>query len=133
MIKIEPFQLNGLVDYKTEYLSGFLAERYSIPLKEGWNDAKVVIDDGITSGIRRQVHGDVVNIVSVSTDYDDITYKHILLPIWISSFQFNNKVYRFLVNGQTGKVSGKSPVSAVKVSIAVVVVIAIIDCDSIFL
>ena len=42
-----------------------------------------------------------------------------------SSFQFNNKVYRFLVNGQTGKVSGKSPVSAVKVSIAVGLVIAI--------
>ena len=68
--KIEPFHLNGLVDYKTQYLSGFLAEKYSIPLKEGWNDAKVVIDDGITNGIHGQVHGDVVNIVSVSTDYD---------------------------------------------------------------
>ena len=123
--KVEPFHLNGLVDYKTDYLSGFLAEKYSIPLKEGWNDAKVVIDDGITSGIHGRVHGDVVNIVSVSTDYDSITYKHILLPLWISSFQFNNKVYRFLVNGQTGKVSGKSPVSAVKVSIAVGMVIAI--------
>ena len=67
--KIEPFHLNGLVDYKTQYLSGFLAERYSIPLKEGWNDAKGIIDQGITSGIHGQVHGDVVNIVSVSTDY----------------------------------------------------------------
>ena len=42
--KIEPFHLNGLVDYKTQYLSGFLAEKYSIPLKEGWNDAKGIID-----------------------------------------------------------------------------------------
>ncbi len=125
--KVEPFQLDGLVDYKMEYLSGFLAEKYSIPLNDGWKDAKIAIDDGITTGIHGQVYGDVVNIVSVSTDYDDITYKHILLPLWISSFQFNNKVYRFLVNGQTGKVSGKSPVSAVKVSIAVGVVIAIIS------
>jgi len=124
--KIEPFQLNGLLDYKTEYLSGFLAERYSIPLKEGWNDAKNSIDAGITNGIHGQVYGDVVNIVSVSTTYDNITYKHILVPIWISSFQFNNKVYRFLVNGQTGKVSGKSPISAVKVSIAVTVIMSII-------
>ena len=67
--KIEPFHLNELVDYKTQYLSGFLAERYSIPLKEGWNDAKGIIDQRITSGIHGQVHGDVVNIVSVSTDY----------------------------------------------------------------
>ena len=127
--KIEPFHLNGLLDYKTEYLSGFLAERYSIPLKEGWNDAKSVIDLGITNGIQGQVHGDVVQIVSVSTDYKNITYKHILLPIWISSFHFNKKVYRFLVNGQTGKVSGKSPVSAWKItilSLAVILIIAIL-------
>ena len=64
--------------------------------------------------------------MSVSTDYSAITYKHILLPLWISSFSFNNKIYRFLVNGQTGKVSGESPVSPVKVTFAVLVVIAII-------
>ncbi|MBE1553853.1 hypothetical protein [Sporosarcina limicola] len=130
--KIEPFHLNGLVDYKMAYLSGFLAERYSIPLKEGWGDAKGVIDYRIENGIRGQVHGDVVNIVSVSTDYDKITYKHILLPIWISSFHFKTKVYRFLVNGQTGKVSGKSPVSAVKVSFVVLLVIAIIGVIAFF-
>lgn len=123
---IEPFRLNELVDYKTPYLSGFLAERYSIPLKEGWTDAKGMIDQGIRSGIHGQVHGDEVQIVSVSTDYSAITYKHILLPLWISSFSFNDKIYRFLVNGQTGKVSGKSPVSAVKVTFAVLVAIAII-------
>lgn len=123
---IEPFQLNDLVDYQTAYLSGFLAERYSIPLKEGWHDAKGTIDAHIESGIQSQERGDVVQVVSVSTDYKNITYKHILLPIWISSFQFNNKVYRFLVNGQTGKVSGQAPVSIVKVSILVAVILAII-------
>lgn len=124
--KIEPFRLDGLIDYKSEYLSGFLAERYSIPLKEGWSDARTIIDRRIESGIQGQVYGDVVQVVSVSTDYKNITYKHILLPIWISSFHFNNKVYRFLVNGQTGKVSGKSPISVVKVTILSVVVIAVI-------
>ncbi len=109
-----------------------MAERYSIPLKEGWNDAKAIIDRRITSGIERQVHGDVVQVVSVSTDYDDITYKHILLPIWISSFHFNNKVYRFLVNGQTGKVSGNAPISALKVTIVSLVAIVVIAILVIF-
>lgn len=117
--KIEPFQLNSLVDYKREYVSGFLAERYSVPLQEGWNSAKRIIDTGIESSIYGKVHGDVVKIVSVSTTYQDITYKHILLPLWISSFHFNHKVYQFLVNGQTGKVSGNSPISAIKVSMVV--------------
>jgi len=130
---VQPFHLNGLVDYKMDYLSGFLAERYSIPLKEGWDDAKSLIDSGIETGIRGQVYGDIVNIMSVSTDYADITYKHILLPIWISSFTFNHKIYRFLVNGQTGKVSGKSPISAWKVTFTVLVVIAIIGIIFLFL
>ncbi|WP_082294965.1 hypothetical protein [Sporosarcina ureilytica] len=124
--KIEPFRLHDLVDYQSAYLSGFLAERYSIPLEEGWHDAKRIIDSRIEDGIYGQEYGDVVELVNVSTDYRDITYKHILLPIWISSFQFNNKVYRFLVNGQTGKVSGQSPVSIVKVSILIAVILAII-------
>ncbi|MHA6259569.1 hypothetical protein ACXYMX_06590 [Sporosarcina sp. CAU 1771] len=124
--KVEPFHLNGLLDYKSQYLSGFLAERYSIPLKEGWDDAQGVIDTAIATGITNQEVGDEIRIVSVSTDYDDITYKHILLPLWISSFHFKDKVYRFLVNGQTGKVSGKSPISIIKVSLAVFVSILIL-------
>lgn len=131
--KVEPFHLTELLDYRMEYLSGFLAERYSIPLKEGWNFAKVSIDNQIENGIQGQVYGDIVNIMNVSTDYNEITYKHILLPIWISSFQFNNKVYRFLVNGQTGKVSGKAPISIFKVTITVLIVLAIIGVFFLFL
>lgn len=119
--KVEPFQLSGLLDYKTEYLSGFLAERYSIPLKEGWFSARSIIDQRIVNGILRQEIGDEVQIVQVDTSYDDITFKHILLPLWISSFTFNNTVYRFLVNGQTGKVSGKAPISVWKVMITVII------------
>lgn len=124
--KVEPFQLSGLVDYQPAYLSGFLAERYSIPLKEGWHDATRIIDGRIQNGIYGQVFGDVVEIVNVSTDFQHITYKHILLPIWISSFHFKDKTYRFLVNGQTGKVTGQSPISVVKVSILVAIIVFII-------
>lgn len=120
--KVEPFQLEGLLDYRTEYLSGFLAERYSIPLKEGWFSARSIIDHRIRNGILRQETGDEVRIVQVDTSYDDITFKHILLPLWISSFTFNNNVYRFLVNGQTGKVSGKAPISVWKVMFIVLLI-----------
>ncbi|WP_461206185.1 TFIIB-type zinc ribbon-containing protein [Clostridium sp. DL1XJH146] len=123
---IEPFDLNGLLDYSPNYLSGFLAEKYSISLKDGFEDAKNEINTKIRNGIRGQVFGDEVQIVSVQTDYEDITYKHILLPVWVSSFNFKNKVYRFLVNGQTGKVKGKAPVSAVKVIFLVLTIIIVI-------
>ncbi len=123
---IEPFDLNALLDYNANYLSGFLAEKYSISLKEGFEDAKIEINTRIRSSIRGQVFGDEVQIVSVQTDYKDITYKHILLPVWVSSFNYKNKVYRFLVNGQTGKVSGKAPVSAVKIIFLVLAIILVV-------
>lgn len=124
--KVEPFQLANLVDYRTEYLSGFLAERYSIPLKDGWHAARTIIDSRIRNGIFRKETGDEVRIVKVDTQYNGITFKHILLPLWVSSFQFNNKVFRFLVNGQTGKVSGKAPISVWKVTILTLVILLVI-------
>lgn len=130
--QVEPFHLKELTDYKTEYLSGFLAERYSIPLKEGWSEARSIIDSRIRSGILRREIGDEVRIVRVNTEYNDITFKHILLPLWISSFTFNNKVYRFLVNGQTGKVSGKAPISFWKVAFVTLLTILAVGAVILF-
>ena len=124
MKKIEPFDLSALVHYKPEFLSGFLAERYSIGLKEGWEVAKHEIDSEIRQGVINQINADEVRNLSVYTKYDNIRYKHILLPVWISSYKYKNKVYRFLVNGQTGKVQGKSPVSPWKVMAVVLLAIA---------
>lgn len=115
--KVQPFRLDDLVDYKVEYMSGFLAERYSVSLQQGFNRAQEIMKERITRGIEGSVAGDIVEVVSLSTDYKDITYKHILLPLWISSFHFNQKVYQFIVNGQSGKVAGKYPLSILKVTL----------------
>lgn len=123
---LEPFHLNELVPYKPEYLSGFLAERYSINLKEGWEFAKNNIDDSIHYGIKRQVNGDEVRIISVNTSYEDVKFKHILLPIWISSYKYKEKIYRFMVNGQTGEVQGNYPKSPLKIFFTVVASILVV-------
>ncbi|MEK4024697.1 TFIIB-type zinc ribbon-containing protein [Sporosarcina sp. FSL W7-1283] len=127
--KVQPFQMASLTDYKVEYMSGFLAERYSVSLQQGFTEAQDYMKQRIINGIEGSIAGDIVEVVNVSTDYSDITYKHVLLPLWISSFQFNQKVYQFIVNGQTGKVSGNYPISILKVvlvSISVLVVLFIV-------
>lgn len=116
---LEPFHLNELIPYKPEYLSGFLAERYSINLEDGWQDAKEEMKSHIHGGIKRQVNGDEVRILNVNTSYDKVKFKHILLPVWISSYSFKEKAYRFLINGQTGEVQGKYPKSALKITLTV--------------
>jgi hypothetical protein len=69
----------------------------------------------IRSDIRSDIGGDEQRIHSHSTDYSDITFKHILLPIWISSYRFKEKVYRFLVNARSGEVQGERPYSWIKI------------------
>jgi hypothetical protein len=55
----------------------------------------------------------------VKTQYDDITFKHILLPVWISAFRFRDRVFRFLVNGRTGEVQAERPWSWAKIALTI--------------
>ncbi len=130
MRKIEPFNLLNNKAYKPEYVSGFLSERYSIGLQDGWNQAKRDIHDHlhaqITSKIRWENSADVVSNLRFSTNHDDITYKYLMLPIWLSSFRYKEKIYRFMVNGQTGRVGGDAPVSPLRVTIAVILSLMVI-------
>lgn len=116
---LEPFHTEKNKIYKPEYVAGFVAERYSIGLTDAWENAKISIKNRIHKGIREQISTQhcttLVRGISANTSFDDITYKYLLLPIWISNFKYKDKVYQFMVNGQTGKVSGKIPISVPKV------------------
>ena len=121
----EPFKLSKLVPYSPQVLAGFAAERYSIGLKEGWEQAQSSIHDKLKSRIKSYVKShwrcDHVSNTRFSTLYSNITYKYILVPAWISSFKYKDKFYQFAVNGQTGKVGGKAPVSAFRVFLAILI------------
>ena len=121
----EPFKLSKLIPYDPKVLAGFVAERYSLGLKDGWEIAKTSIHTKLRSNIDNYIkahwHCDRTGSVVFSTYYSKITYKYILVPVWISSFKYNEKTYQFAVNGQTGKVGGKAPVSALRVILAILI------------
>lgn len=127
---VEPFNTNSSRAYSKEYLSGYAAERYSIGLEDGWKKAQKEIHSHIKSQISNQIrlrhNADVVNDIHFSTVHSDVTYKYVMLPLWLSSFGYNGKTYQFMVNGQTGKVGGQSPISTIKVTIAVLALLAVI-------
>lgn len=124
--KLEPWDLNNLVPFDKSYLSGFITEKYQIDLGDGFEKAKEIIDPQIRSLIRRDIGGDVQRIISMNTNYDDITFKHLLLPVFVSAYKYKDKVYQFLVNGRTGEVQGQRPYSWIKITLAVLLGIAII-------
>ena len=120
----EPFNTEDNLLYKPEYVAGFVAERYSVGLRDAWETAKGFIAGklrgSIADKIKRENRADASQVHSVVTEYSNIKYKYLLLPVWISAFKYKDKLYRFVVNGQTGKVGGHAPISALRVSIAVI-------------
>jgi DNA-directed RNA polymerase subunit RPC12/RpoP len=117
--RLEPWDLAGLVPYRDEYLSGFVAESYTVGLKDGFVVAQGMMRPVIEGTIRADIGGDEQRIESMSPKYENITFKHLLLPVWISSYRYMNKVYRFHVNARTGEVHGERPYSWVKITLAV--------------
>jgi LSD1 subclass zinc finger protein len=124
--KLEPWGLENMVPFDEKYLSGFKTESYQVDLKEGFDDGKSKMDEIIRSTVCRDIGGDHQRIHSLNTVYNNITFKHILLPIWISAYLFKDKVYRFLINGRTGEVQGERPYSWIKITLAVLAAGALI-------
>lgn len=126
LTKLSPYGTNDSFIYDARYLLGFSAEHYSVSLNDGWATAKKIIENNIKAQILTKYDYDVVDYLTVKTSHNNITYKYVILPVWNCYYTFNKKKYDFLVNGESGKVIGKSPVSAVKVTIATIIGIALI-------
>ena len=117
--ELEPWDLPNLKPFEESFLSGFISEKYQRNLKEGFEEAKIVMDNTIRQTIRRDIGGDEQRIINMNTSYSDITFKHILLPVYVCAYNFKQKIYQFLVNARTGEVQGERPWSWVKITLAV--------------
>ncbi len=123
---LEPWDLHELVAYDDRFLSGFVTESYQIDVKNGLEKAKNYMMPEINQTIKRDIGGDHQRISDVDVNYSDITFKHILLPVWISAFRYNDTVYRFTINARTGELVGKRPYSTMKILLTVAGVLAVI-------
>ena len=120
LYELEPWDLNALVSYQDQFLSGFSSETYSVSLNDGFVVAKQRMEPEIDSTIRRDIGGDEQRISGKRSSYEGITFKHILLPVWLLAYRFNGKAFQITVNARTGEVHGDRPYSALKIAMAVV-------------
>ena len=116
---LEPWDIKELQPYRAEFLSGFRAEAYTVDLDEGYDEARRKMTSRIKQDIRRDIGGDRQRIHDMRTDVRDVTFKHILLPVWIAAYKYNGKSYRFVVNARTGEAQGERPWSPWKIGFAV--------------
>jgi hypothetical protein len=123
--RLEPWDLKNLVPYADDYLAGFVCETYRIDLPTGFEQARVMMDPVIRQTINRDIGGDHQRIDSVSTAYYNVSFKHLLLPIWLSAYRYLQATYRFLVNARTGEVQGERPYSFWKIFFFVLMCVAV--------
>ena len=124
--KLEPWDLSKLTPYDKNYLSGFTVERYKIELEEGFETAKEIGKPTIKNKINNDIGGDAQRIQTMNTDYSNITYKHLLLPLYVCAYHFKGEVFQFLVNAQTGEVQGERPKSWIKIALAITIGLALV-------
>lgn len=124
--KLEPWDLPAVCAFDGKYLAGFTAERYQVDLEAGFALAEQRMEPDIRAAIRRDIGGDEQRIHEMHVRHEDVTFKHLLLPVWLSAFHFRERVFRVMVNARTGEVAGERPWSWVKITALVLVVLALI-------
>lgn len=118
---LAPWDLSELTPYTPEFLAGFRAEGYTVELPDGYDEAEEYMERVIRRDVKFDIGGDRQRIDQLNTDIRDVTFKHILLPVWLAAYKYRGKTYRFVVNGRTGSVKGERPYSAIKIAFAVIV------------
>jgi DNA-directed RNA polymerase subunit RPC12/RpoP len=117
---LEPWDLAHLEPYRPEYLAGYSAEGYTVELKDGYDQARVHMDAVILRDVKFDIGGDRQRVHHIETAIKDVTFKHILLPVWLAAYKYRGKTYRFVVNGRSGKVQGERPWSGWKIAFALI-------------
>jgi hypothetical protein len=123
--KIEPFPTTtDLVAYNAGYLSGWVVERYQIDLVAAANEARGEMEAEMQHLCAAQVPGDTQRNLQVRADFSGQTFKHILVPIWLLTYNYGASNFQLVINGYTGVIAGKHPLSWVKITFAVLAALA---------
>ncbi|OWU86605.1 primosomal protein N' (replication factor Y) - superfamily II helicase [Oceanicola sp. 22II-s10i] len=117
---LEPWDLAAMEPYRPEFLAGFKAEAYQVELEDGYTEARQHMDRVIERDVKFDIGGDAQRVHGINTAISDVTFKHVLLPVWLAAYKYRGQTYRFVVNGRTGRVQGERPWSAWKIAFAVI-------------
>lgn len=126
--KLEPWPMGGVRPFSPEYTAGHLSRTYDKGVDACFEVAKERVQGEIDNTIRQDIGGDQQRISSKATTFGELTYKHLLLPIWLLTVIYAQRPFQVVINGATGEVHGERPYSKVKIAMAVAlaVIVAVI-------
>ncbi len=118
--QIEPFPTGEVVQYDTAFLAGHVVEHYQVVLLDAAQRSLEQMQAKLVALCGQQVPGDTYRNLAINPEYSGRTFKHVLVPIWLLTYNYRTKVYQVIVNGYTGAIAGRRPYSAWKVAFAIV-------------
>ena len=124
--KVSPFDTNNATVYTNEFLAGFSANHYEKGVDDAWREAESIISEQLKRDIKSKHNADVVDYIKQRIKHCSPSCKYVLLPIWVGAMGYRKNTYNFYVNGNTGKVWGKMPVSPLRVGLVVVLSLAVV-------
>ncbi|NWF47352.1 zinc ribbon domain-containing protein [Hydrogenophaga sp. D2P1] len=120
MRAIEPFPTTSeLQAYDASYLSGWTVERYALDLAGAAQQGRERMLQGLRQLCAQDIAADTHRNLQLDARFDEQTFKHVLLPVWLVSYQYGAKTFQAVVNGYSGQVAGEYPKSWVKIALAV--------------
>lgn len=117
--KVEPFPTKELVPYNAGFLAGWVVERYQIDLIQAAKTARDRMETELHGQCASEVPGDTHRNLRVSADWSRQTFKHILAPVWLLTYDYHGRSFQVVINGYTGAIAGERPYSVWKILFAV--------------
>jgi hypothetical protein len=121
--QVEPFPTQEIVAYDTAFLSGHVVEHYQVVLLDAAQRSQEQMNAKLQALCAQQVPGDTHRNLRINPSYASRTFKHILVPVWLLSYDYGKKAYQVIVNGYTGQIAGNRPYSAWKIFFAVLALV----------
>ncbi len=119
---LEPWPTGDARPFSAEYLAGHLSRTYDHDVVECFATAKDRMESAIRETVQMDIGGDVQQISSMGVHYEGLTFKHLLLPVWLLTVVYGGNPFQVFINGMTGEVQGQRPYSKVKIALAVIAV-----------
>lgn len=125
---IEPFDLRALRSYSDAFVSGWMAEEPS----RGQQQCLQLANQESIQKAGKMLHnfmpGDSYSNLQYQTLLSHEVIDLVLLPVWSFAVRYadDQPPIQILVNGQTGRVGGKVPVSGIKVTAAVLTALVVV-------
>jgi DNA-directed RNA polymerase subunit RPC12/RpoP len=124
--KLEPWPTEHARPYSAEYVAGHLSRTYDRTAEQCFEPARQQMEEEIDRTVRSDIGGNQQRVHSKDIHWYDMRFKYLLMPIWLLTVIYEGRPFQVCINGVTGEVQGRRPISKIKVAIAVFVALVVV-------